>query len=175
MKKYKTDFTKVSIIGRFAYTVLCAESYACAKYPEKKWKPLFTKMWKGTNEPFDEWWYRFMEILPEYLYEFDNYKDAEFEYLSEEDYNFYTKLLKDIDENMVELLVIPGDIAMLYSYSPIPGKGTKSIDLIKKATKILEKSNIKIPDPSIVEFSSFDERNGWGNNFDGIQISSLLK
>ena len=135
-KKY--DFTKISMIGRFAYAVMCAERYALAKYPEKEWKRLFTWMWKGTSDYFDEWWYRFMEILPEYLYEFDNYKDASFDYLREEEYNYYTELLKDIDKDMEELLTAPGEIAMVYSYMPIPRKGKESIELVNK---IAQKSN----------------------------------
>ena len=174
MANNKYDFTNVSMIGRFAYAVMCAEKYALAKYPEKDWKPLFTWMWKGTSEYFDEWWYRFMEILPEYLYEFDNYKDADFDYLGEEDYNYYTEFLKDIDKNMEELLVIPGEIAMVYSYTSIPGKGKESIDLVKKSIKILEDNNIELPDPKEIEFSSFDEKNGWGEKFDGTKLSIIL-
>lgn len=169
------DFTNISMIGRFAYTVMCAERYAIAKYPKKDWKPLFAWLWKGTNDYFDEWYYRFMEILPEYLYEFDNYKDSDFDYLNEQDYNYYTKLLKDIDKNMEELLVIPGKIAMVYSYTSIPGKGKESINLVKESIEILENNDIEIPEITEVEFSSFDEKNGWGNTFDGTKLSIILK
>lgn len=132
-------------------------------------------MWKGTSDYFDEWWYRFMEILPEYLYEFDSYKDADFDYLSEEDYNYYTEFLKDIDKNMEELLVTPGEIAMVYSYTSIPGKGKESISLVQKSIEILEQNGIELPDPKEVEFSSFEEKNGWGNSFDGRKLSVILK
>ncbi len=91
---------------------MCAERYALAKYPEKDWKPLFKWMWKDTSDYFDEWWYRLIEILPEYLYEFENYKDAAFDYFSEENYNYYAKFLKDIDRNMKELLVTAADFTM---------------------------------------------------------------
>ena len=116
-----------------------------------------------------------MEILPEYLYEFDNYKDADFDYLSEDDYNYYAEFLKDIDKSMEELLVIPGEIAMVYSYTSIPGKGKESIDLVKKSIKILEDNGIDLPDPKDVEFSSFEEKDGWGNDFDGTKLSIILK
>ena len=172
MKKY--DFTKVSMNGRMAYAIMCAEKYALAKYPEKDWKPLFTWMWKATTDYFDEWYYRFMEILPEYLYEFDNYKDAAFDYLSEEDYNYYAAFLKDLDKNMEELLVIPTNISMVYCYTEIPGKGKESIALVDEAIKILEDNDIELPNPAEVEFSSFDEKNGWGEKFDGTKLSIIL-
>ena len=143
----KLDFNNISMIGRFAYAVMCAEKYALAKYPEKDWRPLFSWMWQGTSDYFDEWYYRFMEILPEYLYEFNSYKDADFEYLSEEDYNYYSEFLKDIDENMETLLVIP--------------------------TKISD-SDIDLPEIKDVAFSSFEEKNGWGEPFDGTKLSIIL-
>lgn len=173
IKKY--DFEDISMVGRFAYAIMCAERYAVAKYPEKEWKPLFTWMWKGTSDYFDEWYYRFMEILPEYLYEFDNYEDAEYEYLSEEDYNYYVEFLNDIDKKMERLLAIPAEISMVYSYTSIPGNGKESIDLVHEAITILEDNNIKAPDPMRVEFSPFDQKNGWGENFDGTKLSIILK
>ena len=175
MPNNKYDFTNVSMIGRFAYAVMCAERYALAKYPEKDWKPLFKWMWKGTSDYFDEWYYRFMEILPEYLYEFDNYKDAAFDYLSEENYNYYAEFLKDIDKNMEELLVTAADLTMVYSYTEIPGKGKESINLLNKAIKILEDNNIELPDPEALSFTPFSEKHGWGENFDGTRLSIILK
>lgn len=171
-KKY--DFSTISMIGRAAYSVMCAEKYAMTKYPEKDWKPLFTWMWKCTSDYFDEWYYRFMEILPEYLYEFDNYKDADFDYLSEDDYNYYSAFLKGIDKNMEELLIIPTEIAMVYSYMPIPGVGKESIDLVKKAMKILKDNNIELPDPEKLAFSSFALKDGWGEPFDGSSLSIVI-
>ena len=170
----KFDFAPISMIGRFAYTVMCAEKYAVVKYPGKDWKPFFSWMWKGTEDCFDEWYYRFMEIMPEYLYEFDSYKEAAYDYLSEEDYNFYSGLLRDIDKDMEQLLVIPAEISMVYCYTSIPGEGKESIDLVKKAIRILEKNNIESPDPKQVEFSSFDQKNGWGEPFDGTELSIIL-
>lgn len=172
--RMKYDFTNISLAGRFAYAVMCAERYALTKYPNKDWKPLFTWMWKATDTYFDEWYYRFMEILPEYLYEFDSYKDAAFDYLSEEDYNYYAEFLKDIDKNMEELLVIPANITMVYCYTEIPGKGKESIALVDKAIKIIEDNHIELPDPKTVEFTSFEEKHGWGENFDGSKLSIIL-
>ena len=40
----QNSFNKISMIGRFAYAVMCAERYALAKYPEKDWRPLFSWM-----------------------------------------------------------------------------------------------------------------------------------
>lgn len=174
MQNYKYDFSNISMIGRAAYAVMCAERYALAKYPGKDWKPFFTWMWQLTSVCFDEWYYRFMEILPEYLYEFDNYKDADFDYLTEEQYAYYADFLKDIDESMEKLINIPAEISMVYCYTSIPGKGEESLELVQKAINILEENNIDLPDPEDVAFSKFTERNGWGNEFDGTRLSIVL-
>ena len=168
------DFSDISLCGRIAYVIMCAERYALKKFPNKNWKPLFSWMWKVTSDYFDEWYYRFMEILPEYLYEFDNYKDADFEFLSEEDYKYYSDFLKDIDKNMQELMTIPAKISMVYSYTVIPGIGKESIKLVEKAIKILKENEIELPDPEAVAFSRFSEKDGWGNPFDGKQLSVIL-
>lgn len=174
LSKTNFNFSDISMNGRIAYAIMCAERYALSKYPEKNWKPLFTWMWKCTSDYFDEWYYRFMEILPEYLYEFDNYKDAQFDYLSEKDYNYYSAFLRDIDKNMEKLIVIPTKIAMVYSYMPIPKEGKESIKLVYAAIKILEDNNINLPDPTTVAFSKFSEKNGWGNPFDGKVLSIII-
>ncbi len=171
----RNDFIDVSMIGRAAYAVMCAEKYAVTKYPDRNWKPLFNWMWELTSDYFDEWYYRFMEILPEYLYEFDNYKDANFEYLTEEDYDYYSSFLKDIDSNMSSLLEIPAKISMVYCYMPIPGRGNESIDLLLDAARILEENGIEPPDTSAVAFSSFSEKDGWGEPFDGSRLSVVLR
>ena len=31
------------------------------------------------------------------------------------------------------------------------------------------------PNPKTINFSSFDEKNGWGNNFEGTKLSIILK
>lgn len=145
-----------------------------ANYPEKDWKPLFKWMWQITSEYFDEWYYRFTKILPEYLYEFDNYKDADFDYLSEEDYNYYINFLKNIDSNMIDLLKIPADISMVYCYTVIPDVGKESITLVNRAIQILNNAHIELPPIDAVKFSAFSEKNGWGKNFDGTILSIIL-
>lgn len=174
MKNKKYDFSNVSMVGRFAYSVMCAERYALEKYPAKDWKPLFTWMWKGTSDYFDEWYYRFIEILPEYLYEFDSFEEADFEYLTKEQYTFYSGFMKDLDDNMVALLTVPAELSMVYAYSTIPGNGKESLDLLNKAIKILNTEHIELPDPQQISFSSFSVKNGWGEPFDGSALSIVL-
>ena len=54
-----------------AYLILCAELYVKTLNPDKDWSVLSKWMWDATSEYWDEWDSKFMEIIPEFLYEFD--------------------------------------------------------------------------------------------------------
>ena len=112
--KHKFDFSDVSMTGRFAYAVMCAERYAVSKYPDKDWKRLFGEMWKGTSEYSDTWYYKFSYITPEAIYEFDYYKAEAFPNLPEKDFHYYAEFYRDIDDNMKRLIEIPCEIPMVY-------------------------------------------------------------
>ena len=62
----------VSMNGRMAYSIMCVEKYLISIYPERDWNALARKMWDVTNMPWDDWSERFIEIIPQYLFEFDN-------------------------------------------------------------------------------------------------------
>ena len=76
---------------------------------------------------------------------------------------------------MNDLLTIPTEIATIYAYTSIPGKGQESIKLVEKAITILKTNNIQPPDINEIEFCSFSEKNGWGEQFDGSKLSNILK
>lgn len=59
---------------------------------------------------------------------------------------------------MADLLKIPTDISMVYSYTEIPRVGKESIDLVNKAIKILNKAHIELPPIDEVARSSFSEK-----------------
>ena len=51
-------------------------------------------------------------------------------------------------------------------------KDMGAVDLVVKA---LKKNNIELPDFSLVQFSTIDQFNGWGDKFDGTKLSLILK
>jgi len=63
---------------------------------------------------------------------------------------------------------------MIYSYTSIPRKGKECSDLVKQAIKILEDNDIDLPKIKDVAFSPFEEKNGWGEPFDGTKLSCIL-
>ena len=173
---------KVSMNGRMAYIVLCVEKYLITKYPEKDWSILSEKMWPVTSEAWDEWIESFIEIIPQYLFEFESYEDSDFEELTKEEYLSFVELYRGVSEGKYEdssdklgvLLSLLKDLEEVYCYTSIPGVGEESIDIVACACEMLESEGIGLPDIEKVDFSLFSEKNGWGNTFNGRKLSLIL-
>lgn len=173
--------SSISMNGRMAYIILCIEKYLLQKYPDKDWKDLSCRMWRATSEPWDEWIDEFIEIIPQYLFEFDNYDESDFEELSEEEYDYFVELYEGVSEGLCDnpsdkvnyMLNSLKELEEVYCYTSIPGIGKEAIDILAKVASVLVEENVELPDVSIVEFSAFVDKNGWGENFDGTNISLI--
>ncbi|MBO4531951.1 MAG: hypothetical protein J5767_15075 [Paludibacteraceae bacterium] len=168
------EFNNISMIGRMAYGILCVESFLLNKYPDDDWTPLASLMWEATSSYWDTWDWKYIEIIPEFLFEKETFEESSFEYLSKEDYNLFSALLKGKDENVNTLLMKLHELQEVYCYTSIPGKGKEASQLIVDMCAILSQENIPLPDVSLVSFSSFSERDGWGEQFDGTKLSQVL-
>lgn len=170
----KNTFNNISMNGRMAYAILCIEKYLINKYPLDDWKPLSKIMWEVTSSFWDEWDGKFIEIIPENLFENDSYEESGFEEITEDEYNTFAALLKDKSDELNELLYKLHELQEIYCYSSIPGKGDDASQIVLNICDILERHDIELPDIAKVNFSSFSEKNGWGNNFDGTKLSFIL-
>ena len=168
------DFNDISMNGRMAYLILCVESYAVAMYPVKDWSKLSQWMWAATSEYWDEWDEKFMEIIPEYLFEKNSYEESDFECISEDEYDYFSSLLSSLSDDFNTLLLKLHELNQVYCYESIPGNGIDASKLVVEACAILEKNQIPVPDPENVAFSRFSEKDGWGNDFDGTKLSLVL-
>ncbi|MCR5148222.1 MAG: hypothetical protein K6C35_04550 [Eubacterium sp.] len=150
------------------------KKYLITKHKGVDWTVLSEWMWKATSEYWDEWADKFIEIVPEYLYEFDSFEESSFEYITEEEYNYFSNLFKDNSDEIDGLLKKLLELEEVYCYTSIPGKGRESIQIVLNMCNILKNAGIDLPDPGIVSFSSFNEKNGWGEDFDGRKLSLIL-
>lgn len=170
----KKELENISMNGRIAYIILCIEKYLITKFSDTNWSTLSEWMWKATSSYWDEWANKFIEIVPEYLYEFETYEKSNFNTITKEEYQYFYNLFKENKEIIDELLQKLLEIEEIYSYSSIPGFGEDAIQIVLETTKILERDNVELPNLNSVKFSTFNELNGWGNNFDGSKISLIL-
>ena len=160
--------------GRMAYAILCIEKYLLTEYPTENWFILSKLLWAATSKYWDEWDNKFVEIIPQYLFEFDTYAESEFEELTEEEYNAFTALLKGKANTINHLLMKLQDLYEVYCYSSIPGNGSEASKIVLDICSILEQKGISLPDLKVVSFSAFSERDGWGNPFIGEELSLIL-
>lgn len=169
------EFENISIVGRIAYGIMCEETYLLHKYPEKNWTVVFEYFWKITDlELWDDWMDEVIEIIPEYLFEFKDYKSSNFEFLSEEKYNELKIIYANTNEDVNTILKMVYELANSHVYSSIKGKGQESLCRLKDIIDFLKKEKIELPDVKEIQMHSFSERNGWGEAFDGSYLSKIL-
>jgi len=169
-----SDFSRVSMNGRMAYLILCIEKYLCEKYPSKNWIPLSKLLWKSTSSYWDDWDFEYIEVIPEFLFANKSFEESDFEYLSKHDYSLFTELLKGMPEEINQLLLAPHKLQEIYCYSSIPGNGDEASQIVIDACNILIKNKIELPNIETVIFSNFNEKDGWGERFDGCKLSLVL-
>ena len=178
----KNKLYSVSMNGRMAYTIMCVEAYLQAKYPEKDWTIVSEIMWKATSTNWGNWVDEFSIIIPDVFMQYKNYDIEEMGYYLNKNqflelrklYKGITTGLEDNPEDEVNyMLNKPYEMAMVYEGTVI-GDGQESFDIISNAEAILNKYKITLPDYKKVLFSSKEELNGWGNDFDGKYLSIIL-
>lgn len=175
-------FSNISMNGRMAYVIMCVESYLKNTYPEKDWSLLSEAMWKATNMNWGDWSDLYCGFIPEVIFQYSSYDSKELSSsYSEEVYNRLLSLYlgltegrEDDDSDELNYLINkPFEMAMVYEGTGI-GDGIESVEIIQKAERILINHKIELPGIDKICFSSINDCNGWGNDFDGTYLSIIL-
>lgn len=168
-------FENISLRGRMAYVIMCAERYALAKKPGVEWQLVFKDLWSIAEDiMWDDWSDRVMDLLPEYIYELETYDPNEFSWLDEEGFMQLKKLYEGMGDAWAVILRNLVDMEEIYAYTSIPGTGSESIALAEEAIQLVRDAGIDIPDIDRVAFSSFSENGGRGIPFDAKPLSMIL-
>ena len=171
----KKDFENISMNGRLAYQLMCVERYLVSKYPNKDFTKLMELLWQVTNGMY---WDTFSGYLIEFnkscFFEFDTYEEQEWLYVTKEQYELFKNLISELDDNDESILETLKDQAEVYAYTVVPKNTKESIDIVFDTIKFLKQEKIKLPVIKLVEFSTIDQRNGWGDHFDGTKLSIIL-
>lgn len=166
----------LSIRGRVTYLIMCFEKLVVSKYPNRNWKPVSDLMWKicDNSDYIDNSAYRYMEIVPEYLFEFDNFEDAEFDYLSEDEYRKFISIIPNDDPDIEIIMHSIYNVAMEYAYTGIPDFAPDTLPYIEATEKVMKKYELQLPDLSqLTQYT--DKEHWWGHPFDGRYLSVILK
>ncbi len=175
----KTIYDTLSIRGRVAYAIMCFERYVTCKYPDKDMSAVADMMWKiiDNSDYIDNSSYRYMEIIPEYLFEANDFTSSEFDYLTEKEYDLFTDLLPtpDIDANLNTIMHLIYDIAMEYAYTVVELDAPETKEYLQEISKILQTNSITLPKVDDIPKYEWDDTHGWGQPFDGRYLSIIIK
>ena len=169
-------FVDISIRGRIAYVILCFENYVKVKYPDVDMQPVLRLMWSvvDSSDYIDNSAYKYLQIVPECLFEKDHYSTDVFEELTEDEYNRFTKILNSDDPDLNSIMMSVYDIAMEYAYTNITNHGNETYEYLDKVIAILNNNSIPLPDIDKVSMSRFSESEGWGHCLEPKSISDML-
>ncbi len=168
-------FENISLRGRMAFVIMCAERYALAKNPRAEWRPVFKDLWSITEDiMWDDWSDRVMDLLPECMYELEAYDPDEFSWLDEGGFTQLKNLYDGMGDAWAVILRNLVDMEEIYAYTSIPGTGFASIALVDEVIELVRNCGIDVPDVDQVAFTSFDDNGGRGNPFDAKPLSLIL-
>lgn len=162
----KEDFYNISIRGRIAYCILCLKKYADTVYPNDDFVSVYTMACRiiDGSDYVDEAAYRYMEIIPEYLFEFRDYQSSDFEYLSEQEYGWFVSVLNLNDKYLNSLMNQIYETAMLYAYTTVPIPAKRTAEMILEVIEVLKQCGITPPDISAVSEYTYDESDIFGKS-----------
>ena len=166
------DFKTISIRGRIAYGIMCAESYALSKYPDRDWKPLFQVLWGISRDDvyWDEWASDVIDRLPEMVLSDDlrDYEDTDPEVLDQ-----CRLLYQGMPEAFNRVLSGIVDIEEADAYTVVEGYGAAALESLQDVIDVMRAEGMELPDPSPVETLKF-EGDGRGGPFDAMPLSRIL-
>ena len=169
------DFNNISLRGRIAYGIMCAENYVLQLHPERDWRPVFEVLWGIADEMYwDDWASDVIEILPEYISDSIQFDPDDFEKLDEEGYKHYCMLYRDMPASWAAIMREIVDMEEMYAFTTIPGTGSESIDSLKRIDALMEGEGVSTPNPKAVAFSLFSQNNGRGDPFDAKKLSKVI-
>jgi hypothetical protein len=111
---------------------------------------------------------------PQYFLECKTYEEQEWLTLTKKEYDTLYPIISKLGSDVDDLFETLKDQTFVYAYTIVPKNTHESIDIIFETISLLLKYHIPLPDINLISFSTIDQRNGWGNHFDGTKFSIIL-
>lgn len=174
--------SRVSMNGRMAYVIMCVEAFLKTKYDDRDWSLIAEKMWLATEDNWTDWPLMFASFIPDVLVDYDEYDESELNGMTAGEFSkvksLYNGITKgnedDPDDEVNYMLNKPFEMAQVYCNTVI-GDGAESLEIIRDTEIVLYNNGIDFPDYTKVMFTPISEFNGWGNRFNGRDLSIILK
>lgn len=167
------DLRDISIRGRMAYLICSFEKllqyYNCNI---EEWRIVLEKLWMYTSIDYlDDWMYEFAEYLPDSILE-DKMDDAE--YITEDEFKYMYNVYSNSNADINAFLHIMFECGTCEIYSKLCENSPATIKKITEAINILRKNNITLVDVKLFGKYKYSMCNGWGEKFDGKNLSLFL-
>ena len=171
-------YDALSIRGRVAYLIMCFERYVVQKYPEKDMSLVAKLMWEVVDRDYiDENAYRYMDVIPMFLFETDDYESSDMYNMTEEEYDAFVAVMpraeEDPDLNTIMNRIY--DVAMAFAYTVVDLDDPETKEYLQEVDDILVKHNIPAPDVESLPKYKSDETDGWGDFINPKPLSIILK
>lgn len=168
--KLKDRLKRISVRGRFAIALRILE-IELSKYLVFQQSPtskiLINKLKEFTNSTtVDDWMEETNRIIPATVLEDEGRYDAEYfaDFLKKEDFNEFYKQYKALPERFLSAVSHTFWLGQYEIYGVVRGYSERTYEYLLEVIKLTTVDNL----PEIIaryEFSSFEQRQGWGNRF----------
>ena len=166
------DFKKISIRGRIAYGIMCAESFALTKHPERDWRPLFKVLWGIARDDvyWDVWASDVIDRLPETVCSDD---PRDFEELDSEMLEQFRALYQGMPEAFNRILADIVEIEEADAFSVVEGYGAAALESLQDLIDAMQAEGMELPNQEPIASMLF-EGDGRGPAFDASSLSRVL-
>ena len=162
MNAFSNDnVSKLSLVGRMAYVLMCVEAYLVHVYPDRDWRLLAKAFCFFSTTCFETWMLLYEQLTPDVALHDGEYNQIvqllftqdEYQYIIEQYRGITDGNLDDPNDELCMVLNIPFDL--IYEYSAdAPYMSLKtmmyaekaSVDAIEKIVDVLHKHHIELPD-----------------------------
>lgn len=183
MNNIRVELKKLSLTGRLCYLFMCIEKYLVTCYSERDWVPVAKRCWQWTNIYWNEGRDVYSPVVPEYLFEFDDYKkvnDWVFDgILSEQDYlilrNLFSGITKGCAEDEInQILRLPIDFNDACEGNDFKNADEPTLEVVFRMLQFMSLYNIVYPDISKISHMTVDQKNGWGDFCNSEYLSIIV-
>lgn len=167
------EFENISIRGRMAYLLCLFErTLTFYKYEKDDWNWILDKLWQYTSIQYiDDWMYEIAEYLPENILEDEEYS---FEYITKEEYQRLYRIYKKTNEVVRQLMTLIFEVGTMELYSRLMNHSYNTLNKMQEITNILNENEIHTIDTTLFKKYEYSVNNGWGECFNGKQLSIYL-
>lgn len=159
-------FKDLSIRARFAYSLKCTSNYISHFQVERELSEQIVQEYSlfTSERNLNDWFFQCKEYSPMIYLKITEESDFElFHKIPRELARRLDIYYRSVNPAVAKLFEITFDIGIEHLYSVVNSENT--LQMLDEAINILIRDNIELPDWRKLEFSSFSQFEGWGDEF----------